>query len=146
LKLTVAAVLAVGVAVLLVGCRDSSLPSAPSDLTSGVVVFEHANFLGRSAHLTTEVANLADFDGPCEHEFNTSTSSQVFTSTIRNWDECMSSVKVSAGWRATIYRDSNFKGQSVDLTSDAANLQLVAGTCSHDGLNDCVSSIRVARQ
>jgi hypothetical protein len=97
LKLTVAAVLAVGVAVLLVGCRDSSLPSAPSDLTSGVVVFEHANFLGRSA-------------------------------------------------RATIYRDSNFKGQSVDLTSDAANLQLVAGTCSHDGLNDCVSSIRVARQ
>jgi hypothetical protein len=29
---------------------------------------------------------------------------------------------------------------------DVPNLQLVSGTCSHDGLNDCISSIRVRRQ
>jgi hypothetical protein len=50
------------------------------------------------------------------------------------------------GWHATIYKDDSFRGQSVETTSDLPNLQLVAGSCDDDGLNDCVSSIRVRRQ
>ena len=55
----------------------------------------------------------------------------------------MSSVKVAQGWRAVIYRDTDYRGQALEVTADAPNLQLVAGTCSHDGLNDCITSIKV---
>jgi hypothetical protein len=58
----------------------------------------------------------------------------------------MSSIRVAPGWRATIYRDTGFDGQSLDISQDVPNLQLVPGTCSHDGLNDCISSIRVRQQ
>ena len=30
--------------------------------------------------------------------------------------------------------------QSLEVTQDVANLQLLPGSCSHDGLNDCISS------
>ena len=60
--------------------------------------------------------------------------------------DCISSIRVAAGWHATIYKDDSFRGQSVETTSDLPNLQVVAGSCHDDGLNDCVSSIRVRRQ
>ena len=60
------------------------------------------------------------------------------------WDDCISSVKVMPGWSATLYRDTNYKGASVTITSDTPNLKALAG-CGKDGFNDCVSSIRVAR-
>jgi hypothetical protein len=39
--------------------------------------------------------------------------------------------------------DDNFRGQSISASQDVPNLQLVAGTCDHDGLNDCITSVRV---
>lgn len=57
----------------------------------------------------------------------------------------MSSIRAAPGWRATVYRDPNFRGESLEVIQDVPNLQLVPGTCSHDGLNDCISSIRVRR-
>jgi len=57
----------------------------------------------------------------------------------------VSSVRVLAGWRVTLYRDSEFRGRSVMLTADAPNLKELPGPC--DGtFNDCVMSMRVARQ
>jgi hypothetical protein len=52
-------------------------------------------------------------------------------------------LKVAPGWRARIHVDHGFKGESLDLSADVPNLQLVPGSCDHDGLNDCISSIRV---
>ena len=57
----------------------------------------------------------------------------------------MSSVRVFPGWSATLYRDEDFKGRSITVTSDTLNLRTLPGPC--DGsFNDCVTSIRVTRQ
>jgi hypothetical protein len=44
-------------------------------------------------------------------------------------DDCISSVRVTPGWRATLYRDDDFTGDHLDI-----NLQLVAGRCDHQGI------------
>jgi len=138
------AVLAGTTLLVLAGCQGS-LPTAPSELTTGIVVYEHANFLGRSAHIANNVSDLNDFTGPCETVIDTPTyPSGSTTTTIHNWNDCISSIRVSAGWQATMYRDTDFKGQSLDIVSDVANLQLVMGSCPQRGLNDCISSIRVS--
>ena len=126
------------VAALAAGC-EKSLPSAPSELLTGVTLYEDANFRGRSAHLTSDVRDLKDFDGPCEH----TSSDANGTSTIHDWNDCVSSIRVAPGWRVEAYRDDNFRGQSISASADVPNLQLVAGTCDHDGLNDCITSVRV---
>ena len=134
--------IAVAALLLVVACQKS-LPTAPSELTTGITVYEHANFSGTSAHLVSDARNLEDFDGPCEHM---STTGSGRPTTVLNWGDCISSIRVAPGWQATLYRDDGYRGQSVEATGDLPNLQLVAGTCDHDGLNDCVSSIRVRQR
>jgi peptidase inhibitor family I36 len=115
------------------GC-EMTLPGAPSDLATGIVVYEHANYLGQSAHITSDLKDLKDIDrGPCK------------TEDASNWNDCISSVRVAPGTVATLYRDPNFKGESLEVGLDVPNLQLQKGSCSHDGLNDCVTSIRIGR-
>jgi hypothetical protein len=43
------------------------LPTAPSELGTGVVLYEHANFLGASGHVTSDVPDLEGLYGPCRH-------------------------------------------------------------------------------
>ena len=50
-----------------------------------------------------------------------------------DWNDCVSSVRVAQGWRAVIYRDTDYDGQSVELTADAPNLQLVRGRARTTG-------------
>jgi hypothetical protein len=120
------------------GCETAELPFAPSPLETGIVLYEHAIFQGNSAHLTGDIPDLREFKGPCAHDDGEGGVS-------RDWNDCVSSVRVAPGWRATIYRDDNFRDDALELTVDVPNLQLVAGDCPHDGLNDCVSSVRVRR-
>ena len=136
LRRTLALVVIVGLS----GCQLAELPTAPSDLTQGVSIYEDANFLGESALLEADSRDLSDFKGPCEHAESDSNGATTYT---YNWNDCTSSLRLAPGWRAIVYRDTNYRGQSMELTADAPNLQLVAGTCSHDGLNDCISSIKV---
>ncbi|HUP40376.1 MAG TPA: peptidase inhibitor family I36 protein [Vicinamibacterales bacterium] len=113
------------------GC-EMSLPAAPSELTSGIIIYEHANYLGQSAHMTKDIKHLGSVDrGPCIAE------------DASNWNDCVSSVRVAPGTRATVYRDPDFKGESLEVSGDIPNLQLAKGSCPHDGLNDCVTSIRI---
>jgi hypothetical protein len=128
--------------VCLAACQDS-LPMAPSDLQSGVVIYQHANFRGESAHLTESVGNLADFKGPC---IETDTSADGSTTTRESWNDCVSSVRVAPGWQATLYRNTGYGGDKLDVTGEIANLQLSPGDCDHDGFNDCTTSIRVFRR
>ena len=67
------------------GCSPNELPMAPSPLTGGIILYEHANFLGNSAHLTADTPNLGNFRGPCLHGDDTSS---------RDWNDCVSSVRV----------------------------------------------------
>jgi len=129
---------AIAFAALAQGCSPDELPMAPTPLTTGVILYEHANFLGNSAHLTSDLPDLRDFRGPCLHGDDAST---------RDWNDCVSSVRVAPGWRVTLYRDPNFHDDAIEITSDVANLQLVREhDCDEGGLNDCVSSVRVRRQ
>jgi hypothetical protein len=128
--------------VCVAACQDS-LPTAPTDHQSGIVVYRHANFLGESAHVTESVANLANVEGPC---IETDTSADGSTTTRESWNDCISSVRVAPGWHATLYRNTSYGGDKLDVTGEVANLQLSPGDCDHDGFNDCTTSIRVFRR
>lgn len=52
-------------------------------------------------------------------------------------DNKMTSLKVSSGYKVTLYKDDDFQGESLELTDNVANLGSV-------GWNDVVSSMRVA--
>lgn len=133
----------VGVLLGLAAC-SKNLPGAPSELTTGITIYDNANFGGASALLTKDVSDLKAYNGPCEHESTIyRPDGTTMTSTTYNWNDCVSSIRVAPGWRATVYRDDDFKGQSLEVTADVPNLQLVPGSCDHDGLNDCITSIRV---
>jgi len=133
---------AVLVSLLLPSCgAQDVLPAAPSDVTAGLTMYEHANYEGASALLTQSIGDLADFKGPCEHEENGS----GYSTTYYDWNDCISSIRLAPGWRATVYRDTDYEGDSLAVTGDVSNLQLVAGRCNHDGMNDCISSIRLTR-
>ncbi len=134
--------LLLAILVCLAACQDS-LPTAPSDLQSGIVIYEHANFLGESAHITESVGDLTGFEGPCEY---TETSSDGSTSSYESWNDCISSVRVAPGWTAALYRNRSYDGDKLDVTGEIANLQLSPGRCDHDGFNDCTTSIRVFRR
>ena len=129
---------AIVLAFLAHGCSPAELPMAPTALTAGVILYEHANFLGNSAHLTADIADLRDVRGPCITGDDAST---------RDWNDCVSSVRVAPGWRATLYRGSNYRDDLLEITEDVANLQLVREhDCNGGGLNDCVTSVRVRQQ
>ena len=121
------------------GCSEEELPMAPSDFSTGIILYEHANFLGNSAHITNDIPDLRDFRGPCIHESDGTVD--------RDWNDCISSVRVAPGWRATLYRAPDYEDDSLDISEDVPNLQLIRQhDCPKDGLNDCVSSVRVRRQ
>lgn len=123
------------------GCQGS-LPAAPTALETGIVVYEHANFLGASAHITADISDLSEFKGPCI-EVETSGSSST---TKEVWNDCISSLRVAPGWIATLYRATGYNDDMITVTDDVPNLQLVDHDCPKDGLNDCVTSIRVRRR
>ena len=128
--------------VLCHACSATQLPAAPSELLTGIVVYEHANFQGASAHLTSDISDLQKADGPCEHE----ESDEYSTTRIYNWNDCISSVRVAPGWSATLYRATGYGDDSLEIVADVPNLQLVGHDCPKDGLNDCVSSVRVRKR
>ena len=131
-------VTAIALAALAHGCSPTELPMAPTPFTTGIILYEHANFLGNSAHRTADLADLRNFRGPCFIGDDASS---------RNWNDCVSSVRVAPGWRATLYRDPNYRDDALEIAEDVANLQLVRGhDCNRGGLNDCVSSVRVRQQ
>ena len=123
-------------ALLLPGCTTPLETLGPTPPAEGITLYLHAGFAGTSQAINRDVGDLAQVEGPCtrgeEGERPT-------------WSDCVSSVHVVSGWTATLYRDREYKGNSVTLTADSPNLRELPGPC--DGsFNDCVSSIRVSRQ
>ena len=128
--------------VAIAGCQEK-LPTAPSELTTGIVIYEHIDFQGASAHVDKDLSDLSDFKGPCtenQDDFVTGTSSNVDV-----WNDCISSVRVAPGWRATLYRGKGYGDDALDITADVSDLRTARHDCPKGGLNDCVSSIRVRR-
>ena len=140
------AVLAAVTAPLMAGC-EMALPTGPSELTKGIVIYEDATFLGKSAHVTTSIRDLWDVKGPCKSTdvaagvIVSILGQEAVNSTTESWDDCISSLQVTPGSRAIVYSDPDFHGRSLEVVSDVANLQLAAA--NPIGMNDQISSIRV---
>jgi hypothetical protein len=127
--------MAVVVAFGIAGC--GSIPAlGPTPPDQGIVIYVHADFAGPAQAVNVDVPDLGKVQGSC------SSGAEGETPT---WGDCISSVKVMPGWTATLYRDAKYKGASVTVTSDTPNLSGLSGPCDHT-FNDCVSSIKVARQ
>ena len=129
---------------LLTGCQKS-LPTAPSPEREqamgivGIIVYEHVNFEGKSGVITRDISDLRDFSGPCS-EYDSALGQ------IKDvWNDCISSVRVAPGWTATIYRDTDYRDDSLEIDADVPDLRVARHNCPKGGLNDCVSSIRVRR-
>jgi hypothetical protein len=128
-------------AIVLFAACDKSLPTAPSDWSTGIIIYEHANYLGGSALIDKDITNLNDYKGPC---VETTSDGQGGSDTNHTWRNCISSIRVAlGGWKAIVYTDTNYHGKSYEISADVPNLQLVPGDCSHDGFNDCIESIRI---
>jgi hypothetical protein len=137
-KVVVRRLLATTGVALLLACQKT-FPVAPSDLTTGIIVYEHADYRGASAHITQDIADLKDFKGPCLELETGATTRDV-------WNDCISSVRVAPGWWARLYRDDGFDGDRIIAAEDIPNLQSVTGGCEKGGFNDCTTSIRLFRQ
>jgi hypothetical protein len=123
-------------ALAVAGCGSvTSLGPTPPD--QGIVIYLNADFAGPSQALNVDVPDLGKVQGSC---------SSGQEGEKPTWSDCISSVKVLSGWTATLFRDANYKGASVTVTSDTPNLLQLHGPCDKDSFNDCVSSIRVTRQ
>jgi hypothetical protein len=139
-RCAMARALRVGAGVVLAGllaaCESDLIVLGPTPPDQGIVIYVHADFVGASQAINVDVADLERTEGPC----TSGAEGEEPT-----WDECVSSVRVLPGWSATLYRDEDFSGRSVTVTSDTPNLRNMPGPC--DGsFNDCVRSIRVTRQ
>jgi hypothetical protein len=125
------------------GCLDS-LPTAPEELTSGIVVYQYANYGGESALITEDIAHLSSFRGPCEHSDPSYVEGED-DDIYHDWEDCISSVRVAPGWSATLFRDSGYHSDSLQIVADVPNLKRVHGHRSKKGMGDCLSSIRVRK-
>jgi hypothetical protein len=73
--------------VVISACEElPRLPTAPSNLTAGVAIYEHELFTGASALLTEDVLNLQSYSGGCDY----SSSDKDYY----QWNDCISSIKV----------------------------------------------------
>ena len=120
-------------------CTDplDALPTGPSNLTTGIVVYSRADFGGISAHIAADIADLARYSGPCEH------GGDEDTPPSNDWSDCISSIRVAPGVRAVIYVDAGFKGWAMTVDRDVADLGFVLGPCHSNSLDRCVTSIRM---
>ena len=123
-------------ALLLPACGEPLVTLGPTPPNEGATFYLHSGFSGPSQAVNLDVRDLAKVEGPCtggaEGEQPT-------------WGDCISSLRVIDGWRVTLYEDKGFQGRNVTVTADAPDLTALSGPCS-GSFNDCVSSMKVAKQ
>ena len=108
------------------GCGGSDNPTTPTDTT--VVLYQNTNYQGDSRVLIANVADLDDLPG-CG-------------GAGADWNDCISSIHIPAGWQITVYEQDNYVGTSTVLTADVPDLEKISGPCGNDW-DDCISSIQV---
>jgi hypothetical protein len=81
--------------------------------------------------VTNDVADLRSVGGAC--------------SAGGNFNDCISSVEIAAGWTMTVYENTNFTGASAVFTQDMANLGAISGPCAGTW-NNCISSFRLTHK
>jgi hypothetical protein len=123
-------------------CRAATLPPAPAALTTGVTIYSDINYDGDSAHVTSDIPDLRGLASGCA-ELDTQDDAR-FTVGSHTWTNCISSIGVARGWRVILFANPGFSGPRIELTESVRDMRRVPGPCLGT-LNDCVSSIQVAR-
>ncbi|HZH16966.1 MAG TPA: Vps62-related protein [Archangium sp.] len=138
-----------------IGLKNDSLSSLKIPNGLKVTLFEHSDFKGRRSVLVRDTPDLGGVNDEASSmiiERVTSPSVIVYTdSNFRGWstelpvgsqassaigNDKVSSVIVPQGYRVTLYKNASFKGETKELTADAASL---------GDFNDRTSSIVVDR-
>ena len=99
--------IALGALALLLPACESNEPLGPTPVDQGIVIFMHSGFRGSSQQIGADVTDLDRVEGPCGDTEDESS---------RTWNDCISSVRVLPGWRATLYGDRNFHGGTIQIT------------------------------
>src|SRR5260221_2807185 len=102
------------VAFAVAACGGSWQQLGPTPADQGVIIYLHADFVGPSQAMNVDVPDLGLVEGPC---------SSGAEGEVPAWGDCISSGKGLPGWSATLYKDPNYKGASVTVTSDTPNLK-----------------------
>ena len=123
-------------ALILCACGGGPAAPSPADTGDGITIFEDPRFRGISTILLADVEDLDDLVGCVK---GTTRVLEI------NFDDCISSIRIPAGRKVTVYEDPRYRGDSVTFTSDVMDLDDVRGPCGGDW-DDCISSIRVSRQ
>ena len=102
--------------------------------TEGVTLYEHPDYGGEARTFDGNFNDLDAVEGPCRGFFDSADQPG-------DWEGCVSSVRVSPGWEATLYEHDDYQGDSLEVTSDIRDLDDFRG-CGGDWDN-CTSSLRV---
>jgi hypothetical protein len=119
------------------GCAADAPTTPTAAFGEGVTLYPDSLYRGERITLGGDVADLRRVRGPCGGDSESDSPS--------HFDDCVSSLRIPAGWTATVFRDRGFSGPSAIYTADVHDLDVVPGPC-RPGFNDCVSSLRVTRQ
>ena len=132
---TTASCLLILMAILAGACDDNpAVTPTPSENLEGVIIYSRDNFnfeldQGDADLLRNDVSDLRARIGPC----------------MDTWDDCISSIELSDGWRATLYERDGFEGDSLRVVTSYPDLDEFPRS---DGVGDWdnrASSIRVIR-
>ena len=122
---------------MVAGC-GSEMPTTPTaTFGEGVTLYPDSLFRGERITLGGDVADLSKVRGPCGGDGDSGSPS--------NYDDCVSSLRIPAGWTVVVFRDRGFSGDSATYKADVQDLDVVPGPC-RPGFNDCISSLKLSRQ
>lgn len=134
--------------ILLAGCggQDPMGPAPPP--TAGITVFARADYHGPRRTFLADVEDLkrlVDDPQPDEEECAEKIFGQEY------WTDCISSIRVAAGWWVIVYVHDNYRGDSLVVTSDIPDLGAIQTpsqpefTSTPWTWDETISSIRVRR-
>ena len=131
----IAALIAAGA--IAAGC-GSEWPTTPTAaFGEGVTLYPDSLYRGERITLGGDVGDLGKVRGPCGGDGDSGQDS--------NYDNCVSSIRIPAGWTVVVFRDREFSGDSATYKADVQDLDVVPGPC-RPGFNDCISSLKLSRQ
>ncbi len=122
--------IAVGLLAVANAACDDDGPTMPTGQT--VVIYQNTNYRGDSRVLAAgNQPDLDDLPG-CG-------------GAGADWDDCISSIRIPAGWEITVFEHDDYEGTSAIFTSDLPDLHQQTGPCGNSW-DDCISSIQVRQR
>ena len=119
----------VGVLLTVSAACDDDSPTTPTG--TAPVIYQDTNFRGDSRAVAADASDLDNLPG-CGGPG-------------ADWDDCISSIRVPAGWEVTVFEHDLYSGASATFTSDIEALEQRMGPCGGDW-DDCISSIQVRQK